>query len=451
MIGALAVVIGVVAALAILSWARERGRADRAQEMCGQLGEANRRLEALVAEHERTRAALTASEEQVRQAQKMEAVGRLAGGVAHDFNNILTAISAYAEFLIEAIPANDPRGDDAREIRRATRRATALTGQLLAFSRRQVYQPKALDLNTVVTEFGKILGRVVGEDVVIDLQLDGTLGVVRADPGQVEQVIMNLVVNASDAMPGGGRITIATQNVRVDDPESRPHPTLRHGEYVVLRVTDTGIGMDSGTMSHVFDPFFTTKETGKGTGLGLATVYAITERSGGVVTVRSAPGDGAEFAVYLPRIDAEAEHYASGANLPVAPRGTETILFVEDDDAVRALGARILERHGYTVLLARDGRDALDRARLHTPNIDLLVTDVVLPEIGGRKLSDLLLAQRPHLRVLFMSGYTAGEIGKRGELDPSVAFLQKPFTSQTLLLKIREVLDGPPSLKALAS
>ena len=441
----LLLVVGAVALAIIAILVRglrvSRLRVVRVELMAAQLTEANRRLEALVAEHERTRAMLAASEEQVRQSQKMEAVGRLAGGVAHDFNNILTAILSYADFLIEALPANDPRGDDAREIRRAARRATTLTGQLLAFSRRQVYQPRALDLNALIREFSKILTRVIGEDVKLETRLADDLGTLKADPGQVEQVIMNLVVNASDAMPNGGTITLSTENVTVDGPSSQPHPQLRAGSYVAIRVSDTGMGMDAATMKHIFDPFFTTKESGKGTGLGLATVYAIAERTGGVVMVHSAPGEGAEFTVYLPRTDAAAEHYASGASLPLPPRGSETILFVEDDDAVRALGHRILERHGYTVLPARDGKDALEKARRFAGDIDLLLTDVVMPRVGGRKLVDAIAAQRPGIRVIYLSGHTAGEIDKRGELDPGVAFLQKPFTAQTLLLKIRDVLD----------
>ena len=440
-----AVVIAViVTAFATRALGAAKARVQRAEQLASQLTEANRRLESLVAEHERTRAMLAASEEQVRQSQKMEAVGRLAGGVAHDFNNILTAILSYSDFLIESIPPNDPRGDDAREIRRAARRATTLTGQLLAFSRRQVYQPRALDLNVVITEFSKILGRVIGEDVRLEMRLAENLGVVKADPGQVEQVIMNLVVNASDAMPNGGTITLSTQNVDVSDPETRPHPQLRAGSYVALRVCDTGVGMDEATMRQIFDPFFTTKESGKGTGLGLATVYAIAERSGGAVGVHSAPGEGAEFTIYLPRVDVAAEHYASGATLPLPPRGTETILFVEDDDAVRQLGHRILERHGYTVILARDGREALALARRHAGEIELLLTDVVMPNVGGKRLVDSIQSVRPGIRVIYLSGYTAGEIDKRGELDPGVAFLQKPFTAQALLVKAREVLDEAP-------
>jgi two-component system cell cycle sensor histidine kinase/response regulator CckA len=455
----LGAVLLVALAIAVRVVHAARVRVARVEQMAVQLTEANRRLEALVAEHERTRAMLASSEEQVRQSQKMEAVGRLAGGVAHDFNNILTAILSYSDFLIEALPANDPRGDDAREIRRAARRATTLTGQLLAFSRRQVYQPRPLDLNAVIREFSKILTRVVGEDVKIETRLADSIGTVKADPGQVEQVIMNLVVNASDAMPGGGVVTLSTGNIVVDDPERRPHPQLRAGSYVALRVCDTGMGMDDATMRQIFDPFFTTKESGKGTGLGLATVYAIAERSGGAVGVHSAPGEGAEFTVYFPRVDATAEQYQSGANLPLPPRGTETILFVEDDEAVRQLGHRMMERHGYTVLAARDGKEALERARRYADDIDLLVTDVVMPHVGGRKLVDAMAAQRPGIRAIYLSGYTAGEIDRRGELDPGVAFLQKPFTAPALLLKIREVMDegnrpvgaSPATQKASAS
>jgi two-component system cell cycle sensor histidine kinase/response regulator CckA len=437
-LGAALVAVIVIAARAVRA---AHLRVARVEQMAAQLTEANRRLEALVAEHERTRAMLAASEEQVRQSQKMEAVGRLAGGVAHDFNNILTAILSYSDFLIEALPANDPRSDDAREIRRAARRATTLTGQLLAFSRRQVHQPRALDLNSVIREFSRILTRVIGEDVKLETRLADGLGTIKADPGQVEQVIMNLVVNASDAMPAGGTITLATENIVVDSMENRPHPQLRAGSYVALRVCDTGVGMDAATMQHIFDPFFTTKESGKGTGLGLATVYAIAERSGGAVGVHSAPGEGAEFTIYLPRVDAVAEQYQSGANLPLPPRGDETILFVEDDEAVRQLGHRVMERHGYTVLTARDGKEALERARRYAGDIDLLVTDVVMPHVGGRKLVDAIAAQRPGIRVIYQSGHTAGEIDRRGELDPGLAFLQKPFTAQMLLQKIRDVLD----------
>ena len=446
----LGVLLLVVIAIAVREVRMAKLRVVRAEQMCAQLTDTNRRLESLVAEHERTRAMLAASEEQVRQSQKMEAVGRLAGGVAHDFNNILTAILSYSDFLIEALPANDPRGDDAREIRRAARRATTLTGQLLAFSRRQVHQPRPLDLNVVIKEFSKILARVIGEDVKLEMEFCEGLGTIKADPGQVEQVIMNLVVNASDAMPHGGTITLSTKNVTVSDPETRPHPQLRAGSYVALQVCDTGVGMDAATMKHIFDPFFTTKESGKGTGLGLATVYAIAERSGGVVGVHSAPGEGAEFTVYLPRVDAAAEHYASGANLPLPPRGHETVLFVEDDDAVRQLGHRIMERHGYTVIVARDGKEALERARRYADDIDLLITDVVMPNVGGKRLADAIAAQRPGIRVIYQSGYAAGEIDKRGELDMEMAFLQKPFTAQTLLLKIREVLDEPQYSAAAA-
>lgn len=253
---------------------------------------------------------------------------------------------------------------------------------------------------------------------------------------------MNLVVNASDAMPNGGTITITTDNVAIAGHEPAARPPLRPGNYVALRVADTGHGMDEGIISRIFDPFFTTKETGKGTGLGLATVYAIAEQYGGAVTVHSAPGQGAEFTVYFPRIDAPAEQYMSGANLQLAPRGSETVLLVEDDDAVRVLSARILERHGYNVLVARDGAHALDLARRHRSDIHLLITDVVMPNAGGRRVSDALTAQRPDMKVIFQSGYTAGEIDRRGELDPAIAFLQKPFTSRTLLQKVREVLDA---------
>jgi signal transduction histidine kinase len=416
-------------------------RARDSEETSRRLAEVNARLEALLAERERTQAALQASEEQLRQSQKMEAVGRLAGGIAHDFNNILTAITSYAEFLLEALPAEDPRSDDAREIRRAARRAATLTSQLLAFSRRQVRQPRVLDLNAVVTELEKILRRLIGEDVRLVLELAPDLGSVKADQGQVEQVLVNLVVNASDAMPEGGTITLRTERVAVPHAGPATHG-LGAGEYLALHVSDTGVGMDEATKARIFEPFFTTKAPGKGTGLGLATVYAIAEQSGGSVAVRSAPRQGSTFTVFLPAIDDVAEVLTSGVFAPTAPRGTEVVLIAEDDDAVRTLAARILERHGYTVLQARHGREALEQARHHPGQIDLLITDVVMPELGGRRLAASLIAQRPELRVLYMSGYTAGEIDRRGELDPGVALLQKPFAAQPLLLRVREVLDA---------
>jgi signal transduction histidine kinase len=418
-------------------------RARDSEETSRRLTEANARLEALLAEREHTQAALQASEEQLRQSQKMEAVGRLAGGIAHDFNNILTAITSYAEFLLEAIPPEDPRSDDAREIRRAARRAATLTSQLLAFSRRQVRQPRVLDLNAVLTELEKILRRLIGEDVRLVLDLAPDPGSVKADQGQLEQVIVNLVVNASDAMPEGGTITLRTERMAVHATGVAAVRGLSAGDYLVLHVSDTGHGMDDATRARIFEPFFTTKAPGKGTGLGLATVYAIAEQSGGTVQVRSAPRQGATFSVYLPAIDETAEVFSSGVFAPTAPRGTEVVLIAEDDDAVRTLAARILERHGYTVLQARHGREALDQARHHPGQIDLLITDVVMPELGGRRLAESLAAQRPELRVLYMSGYTAGEIDRRGELDGGVALLQKPFAAQPLLLKVREVLDAP--------
>jgi PAS domain S-box-containing protein len=366
-------------------------------------------------------------ESQLRQAQKMEAVGRLAGGIAHDFNNLLTAISGYSEFLIAGL--EDPRQRrHAEEIRKASARAASLTGQLLAFSRRQVLQPRVLDLNAVVSDMDMMLRRLIGEDVELVTMLDPALGTVRADPTQIEQVIVNLAVNARDAMPGGGAVTIETSNVETED-----------GAFVELRMTDTGVGMTDEERIQLFDPFFTTKEGG--TGLGLATVYGIVEQSGGTIEVDSSPGMGSSFRIWLPFAEAPAEEAqpAPADDAPVA--GTETILLVEDETVVRQLVAEILEASGFAVLQAGDGPSALELLRRHSGEVQLLVTDVVMPGMSGPEVAQAVVSMRPGTEVLYTSGYTDSAIGHHGVLEPGIAFLQKPFSADELTRKVRGILD----------
>jgi two-component system, cell cycle sensor histidine kinase and response regulator CckA len=378
-------------------------------------------------------------EAQLRQAQKMEAVGRLAGGVAHDFNNLLTVITSYSQLLLEDMAAADPRRADLQEIQRAAIGAAGLTRQLLAFSRQQVLEPRVLNLNDVLSAAGKMLQRLIGEDVALQLTLAPDLGNVKADPGQLEQVIMNLAVNARDAMPDGGKMTIETANIDLEASYAAQHAVVTPGSYVLVTVTDTGSGMDEPTKARLFEPFFTTKELGKGTGLGLATVYGIVKQSNGYIWVYSELGHGTSFKVYLPRVSD-----AAAANAEVRPLftngGTETILLAEDASGVRAVAQEILKRLGYTVLVATDGHAALQLARARTDTIHLLVTDVIMPEMSGRQLADRLKEQRPGLKVLFVSGYTDDAIVRHGMLEPGIAFLQKPFTPQTLARKVREVL-----------
>jgi len=385
-----------------------------------------------------------ALERQFLQAQKMEAVGRLAGGVAHDFNNLLTAILGYADLLLDGLPALSPLRPDLEEIRKAANRAGGLTRQLLAFSRKQVLEMRVLDLNELVADMDKMLRRLLGEDIDVLTKLGSELGAVRADAGQLEQVIVNLAVNARDAMPDGGRLTIETRNAELDDSYVRAHVPVQPGRYVMLAVSDTGIGMSAETMSHVFEPFFTTKEPGKGTGLGLATVYGIVKQSGGYVWCYSERGEkgegGTTFKVYLPRVDAPVDQFPARAVLPRTP-GSETILLVEDEAALRALTRRLLEKHGYTVLEAGTADAALALARAHVGPIHLLLADVVLPGASGPTLAGELLSRRADLKVLFMSGYTEDAIVHRGVLAPNTAFINKPFSGDNLAAKVRDVLD----------
>ena len=381
-------------------------------------------------------------EQQLAQSQKMEAIGRLAGGVAHDFNNLLTVIKSYSTILLEALEG-DARREDVEEIAASADRAAALTRQLLAFSRRQMLQPRPLELNEIVTEIERLLRRLIGEDIVLQTLLEPNLWLVHADPGQIEQVVMNLAVNARDAMPAGGRLTVQTANGTV--PALAGDHWLEPGAYVTLSVSDTGIGMSPEVQAHLFEPFFTTKERGKGTGLGLSTVYGIVKQSGGDIVVTAEPGRGATFTIYLPRL---AESGGSRPNASDAahtvPRGSETILLVEDDPALRALAERILRSYGYTVLVASTGSRALGLVAEHTAPIDLVATDVVMPEMSGNALVEQLAVVRPGLPVLFMSGYTDDEFVRRGLTDGRAAFLQKPFTPEQLAFKVRQVLDGKP-------
>jgi len=382
-------------------------------------------------------------EEQFRQSQKMDAVGRLAGGIAHDFNNLLTVIRLNTEIIIEGLDPADPRAEDVTQIRNAADRASALTRQLLAFSRKQILQPRVLDLNSVVTSLEPMLQRLIGEDITISSS-PGARGYVVADPGQLEQVLVNLVVNARDAMPQGGRITIETLNTALDENYSSEHSPVIPGRYIALTVGDTGIGMDKDTKEHAFDPFFTTKEAGKGTGLGLATVYGIVKQSGGYVWIYSEPGLGSTIKVYLPEVSAAAAFTSAvegPATAKAAPRGSETILLVEDEDAVRSLACRILEKQGYRVLSAEHGRAAMEIATREEAHIDMVLTDIVMPGLNGRGLVEKLTGIRPTIKSLYMSGYTDDDIVRRGFVEPSKAFLQKPFTSQALIQTVRKVLD----------
>jgi PAS domain S-box-containing protein len=379
-------------------------------------------------------------EAQYQQAQKMEAVGRLAGGVAHDFNNLLTAILGYSGLLLNAMPADDPRRTDLLEIQKAGTSAASLTRQLLAFSRKQIIEPTFLNLNTVVSDMRGMLERVIGEDVKVDLDLRLDVARVKADRGQMEQIVMNLAVNARDAMPKGGRLTIETANVELDAHYVKTHRLVTPGPYVVLTMTDTGTGMTPDVQAHLFEPFFTTKEQGKGTGLGLATVYGIVKRSGGSVGVYSEVGHGTSFRVYLPPADAPESVIDVPPPAPRLQPGTQTILVVEDSEGLRRLTSRLLEEQGYSVLLAANADEAR-RAFDQSPSIGLLLTDVVMPGGSGPELTRQLMEQRPGLRVVYMSGYTEDAIVQHGVLKAGIAFLHKPFTADTLGRKIREVLD----------
>jgi two-component system cell cycle sensor histidine kinase/response regulator CckA len=385
--------------------------------------------------------ALHRSEEQLRQSQKMEAVGKLAGGVAHDFNNLLTAINGHSELALRRLHPDDPIYRKLEGIKRAGERAAGLTRQLLAFSRKQIMQPKVLDLNQVIFEMNKMLQPLIGEDIDLFTKLTPDLGKVKADPGQIEQVLLNLTVNSRDAMPRGGKLTIETANVYLDEDYAGLHSSVVPGRYVMLAVSDTGCGMNAETRERIFEPFFTTKEVGKGTGLGLSTVYGIVKQSGGNVWVYSEVGRGTTFKVYLPCIDTRAEEPEQGADDNRMMAGTETVLLVEDEEMVREMAREILRESGYQVLEARHGQEALLVAEQHHGPIHVMLSDVVMPQMSGRELAEQLSPRRREMKVLYMSGYTDDAIVHHGVLDEGMAFIEKPFTPLALARKLREVLS----------
>jgi signal transduction histidine kinase/ActR/RegA family two-component response regulator len=389
-----------------------------------------------ISERTRTRAALQQAEEQLRQVQRMDAAGRVAGGVAHDFNNLLTTIRGFSDLLLRDLPPEYPRRRDVEQIRKAADRGALLTRQLLTFGRQPAVQPRLLELNSVVTTMEGLVQRLVGADIRLVTRLRPGLGEVKIDPGQLEQVLVNLVLNARDAMPAGGTLTIETGERQIAG--STRGRSVKPGRYLVLAVSDTGSGMDGETLSHVFEPFFTSQVAGSRSGLGLSIVYGIVKQNGGGVRVSSEPGEGTTVKVFLPRVEGEE---VSAPDERASLRGSETVLLVEDEDGVRELLWKILTDHGHTVLEARHGKDALAVAVGYANPIQLLITDVVMPEMGAGELVDQLVATRPELKVLYISGYTNDEIVRRGVEGADAAFIQKPFSSEDLMMKVREVLD----------
>jgi nitrogen-specific signal transduction histidine kinase/ActR/RegA family two-component response regulator len=380
--------------------------------------------------------------DQLRQSQKMQAVGELAGGVAHDFNNLLMVMKGHAEMLLDRLGENTAELQNAKQIHEAAERAAGLTRQLLAFSRKQVLQPRVLDMNEAVGGMIQMVSRIIGESIELAFLPGSKLGCVKADPSQIEQVVLNLVVNARDAMPKGGRLTIETTNIDLDRSYATSHAVVEPGPYVMLTVTDNGCGMDTETQARIFEPFFTTKGPGRGTGLGLATVYGVVKQSGGYIWVYSEVGHGTTFKVYLPRVAATADKLVAEKQ-PAAPSpGTETILFVEDEENVRELVSEYLQARGYTVIEAGDGIAALELAEKHSGSIQLLITDVVMPKLSGRELATRISAQRKDLKVLYISGYTDDSVFRHGVLEGGMSFLQKPFNLKALAEKVRAILDG---------
>jgi len=398
-------------------------------------------VKAELAERQRAEAALRKSEEQLRQAQKMEAIGRLSGSVAHDFNNLLSVILSYSDLVLSDLKPIDPLRGDIESIRRAGEKAADLTRQLLAFSRQQVLAPRVLDLNTVLIESEKMLRRLLGEAIEVVTHYARTVSRVKVDPGQIDQVLLNLVINARDAMPEGGKLTIETKEVELDDSYTTQHFGVARGPHVMLAVSDTGVGMDQQTQARIFEPFFTTKDVGKGTGLGLSTVFGIVKQSGGHIWVYSEPGGGTTFKIYFPATEAEDLGLPETVEL-VTLQGTETILLVEDQDEVRRVAQAILRRYGYHVIEARNAGEAFLTCERHPRTIHLLLTDVVMPQLSGRELAERLVALRPEMRVLYMSGYTENVIVHHGILDSGIAYLQKPIVPEMLARRVREVLDS---------
>jgi PAS domain S-box-containing protein len=381
-------------------------------------------------------------EAQFLQAQKMEGVGQLAGGIAHDFNNLLTAITGYAEMARDSLASDDLIRQDLDEILKAAGRATSLTRQLLAFARKQNIEPHALNLNDLILEIDKLLRRLIGEDIELVVLPAPDLGMVKADPGQIEQVLVNLAINARHAMPGGGKLTIETRNVVLDEEEARQYLGVAPGAYIFLAISDTGVGMDPETQAHLFEPFFTTKGPGQGTGLGLATCYGIVKQHGGHISAYSELGHGTTFKIYLPRAAGPAPAGSARDETRELPRGSEFVLVTEDEPAVRAMAARVLRQQGYRVLEAANGDEALRIAEQRDEPIALLLTDIVMPQMGGMLLAEQIAQLRPAIRVLFMSGYTDTAIFQHSQPQPGGAFLQKPFSPATLARKVREVLDA---------
>lgn len=415
----------------------------RVQQRTAELEHTNEELLRVIAEQLKTEKALQRSQEQLQHAQRLEAVGRLAGGIAHDFNNLLSVVLGYSISIASELPEDSAMRADLEEIRRAGERAAELTQQLLAFGRQQVLEPRVVDLNDVMLRVDRMIRRILGEDIELVTLPAHPLWKVKVDPGQIEQVILNLAINARDAMPEGGRLTVETGNLTIDDDYAQLNVGSAPGPHVMLSVSDTGIGMPKETQAKIFEPFFTTKEKGKGTGLGLSTVFGIVKQSGGHIWLYSEPGKGTTFKLCFPRTVEVGDSVAPSELPPVAaPRGTETVLLVEDDTQLRALARTILVRHGYAVLDAPNPVEALRISAGFPGKIALLVTDVVMPHMNGRELSRKLLELRPDTKVLYMSGYTDNAIVHNGILDAGVAFLQKPLTPAVFARKVRQVLDG---------